>query len=158
MSIKRYWLGLRLLLTSSGKKRADFLRKKHIFGAIGENVMIQPRLLPLYPENIFLGNNVRIAARVCFITHDVIHHVLNNLPSELRDGYVYKEKIGMITIGDNVFIGTNSIIMYDVKIGSNVIIGAGSVVTKDLPDNSICVGVPCRKVGEFSRILMSRRE
>lgn len=158
MSIKRYWLELRLLLTSNGEKRADFLRKKHIFGAIGENVMMQPRRLPLYPENIFLGNNVRIAASVCFITHDVIHHVLNNLPNELRKGYVYKEKIGIITIGNNVFIGANSIIMYDVKIGSNVIIGAGSVVTKDLPDNSVCVGTPCRRVGEFSRILKNRRE
>ena len=46
--------------------------------------------------------------------------------------------------GDNVWIGGSSSVMPGVTIGNNVVIGAGSVVTKDIPDNSIAVGNPCR--------------
>jgi len=49
-----------------------------------------------------------------------------------------------ITVGDNVFIGTRSIIMPGVHIGNNVIIAAGSVVSKDLPDNGVYGGVPAK--------------
>lgn len=51
-----------------------------------------------------------------------------------------------ITVGDNVYIGTNTIILPGVKIGSNVIIGAGAVVSKSIPDNSVAVGVPARVI------------
>lgn len=60
-----------------------------------------------------------------------------------------KEKIGCIETGDNVFIGSNTIVLYDVKIGSNVVIGAGSLVNNDIPDNSVAAGVPCRVIGTF---------
>lgn len=69
----------------------------------------------------------------------------------------YKEKIGCIEIGDNVFIGSNTTILYDVKIGSNVIIGAGSLVNKDIPDNSIAVGNPCHVIGTFDEFMRRRR-
>ena len=52
----------------------------------------------------------------------------------------YKYRIGEIKIGNNVFIGARTTILYDVKIGNNVIIGAGSLVTKDIPDNCIVGG------------------
>ena len=42
--------------------------------------MIQSRKIPLYPELIYIGNNVRIASGVSFITHDVVHNMLNNIP------------------------------------------------------------------------------
>ena len=61
----------------------------------------------------------------------------------------YGLKQGLITIGDNVFIGSNSTILYDVTIGNNVIIGAGSVVTKDIPDGVVAAGVPARVIGKF---------
>ena len=51
-----------------------------------------------------------------------------------------------ITIGDNVHIGWNAIIMPNVHIGNNVVIGAGAVVTKDIPDNSVAVGVPAHVI------------
>lgn len=44
-------------------------------------------------------------------------------------------------------IGAGTVILPDVKIGSNVVIGAGSIVCKDIPDNSVAAGVPCRVVG-----------
>ena len=47
--------------------------------------------------------------------------------------------------------------MYDVKIGNNVIIGANSTVTKDLPDDSVCVGSPCKRIGSFQDFVNKRR-
>lgn len=49
-----------------------------------------------------------------------------------------------VTIGDNVWIGGNTVICHGVNIGSNVIIGAGSVVTKDIPDWAVAAGNPCK--------------
>lgn len=56
------------------------------------------------------------------------------------------DKFGKIKIGNNVHIGINSIIMPGVNIGDNVIIGVGSVVTKDIPSNSVAVGVPAKVI------------
>ena len=61
----------------------------------------------------------------------------------------YKLRQGSITIGNNVFIGAKSTVLYDVKIGNNVIIGAGSLVNKDIPDGVVAVGVPCKVIGGF---------
>lgn len=61
----------------------------------------------------------------------------------------YQNRKGEIQIGDNVFIGANSTILYDVKIGNNVAIGAGSLVNKDIPDGSVAAGVPCKVIGKF---------
>lgn len=61
----------------------------------------------------------------------------------------YHELKGPISIGDNIFVGANSTILYDVNIGNNVIIGAGSLVNKDIPDGSVTAGVPCKVVGRF---------
>ena len=65
------------------------------------------------------------------------------------DNKKYKMRYGEIKIGDNVFVGTNSTILYDVKIGNNVIIGAGSLVNKSIPDGVIVGGVPCKIIGKF---------
>lgn len=53
---------------------------------------------------------------------------------------------GKITIGDNVHIGINTIVMPGVSIGSNCIIGCGAVVTKNIPDGEVWAGVPARKI------------
>lgn len=54
-----------------------------------------------------------------------------------------------IRISDNVWIGSNVVVLPGVTIGKNVVIGAGSVVTKDIPHNSIAVGNPCKVLKEF---------
>ncbi len=54
-----------------------------------------------------------------------------------------------VTIGDDVWMGGNVCVMPGVTIGNNVVIGAGAVVTKDIPDNSVCVGVPARVIREL---------
>ena len=151
--MNRFILQLRSLLFKSGVKRAEWLRKKKIMGHIGKNVMIQDFKLPYNPEKVFIGDNVRLASDVTLITHDAVYHVLNNLYKTNE----FKEKTGTITIGNNVFIGSKSIVLYDVKIGNNVIVGAGSVITRDLPDNSVCAGIPCKKIGEFDEFVEKRR-
>ena len=61
----------------------------------------------------------------------------------------YKLRQGKITVGNNVFIGAKSTVLYDVEIGNNVIIGAGSLVNKNIPDGVVAAGVPCRVIGSF---------
>lgn len=53
-----------------------------------------------------------------------------------------------IIIGENCWIGANAVILSGVELGDNVIIGAGSVVTKDIPSNSVAIGVPSRVIGK----------
>lgn len=151
----RVWHTFRLITITSSGKRADYLRKHHIFRHIGNNCTIVERKVPLYPRLISLGNNVHLAAKVLLVPHDAIHLCLNNLENSL--GEEYKEKIGCIEIGDNVFIGSNSIVLYDVKIGSKVIIGAGSLVNRNIPDNSVAVGTPARVIGTFDEFVAKRK-
>ena len=61
---------------------------------------------------------------------------------------------GDIVVGNDIWIGYEAVILAGVTIGDNVVVGAGSVVTKDLPDNVVAVGNPCRvlrPVGERDR-------
>lgn len=68
-------------------------------------------------------------------------------PDSRNSGYEY----GMdVIIGDNVWIGGNTVINPGVHIGNNVVIGSGSVVTKDIPDNTIAVGNPCRVLRQIT--------
>ena len=57
--------------------------------------------------------------------------------------------IQSITIGNNVWFGGNVVVLPNVTIGNNCVIGAGSVVTKNIPDNSLAFGNPCRVVREI---------
>lgn len=91
------------------------------------------------PWIITLGNNVHITDGVRFITHD-------------GGTLLYRDKIPdleitkPITLGDDVYIGNNVLFMPGAAVGSNVIIGAGAVVTKNIPDNSVAVGVPAKVI------------
>lgn len=60
-----------------------------------------------------------------------------------------KTKIAKVKIGNNVFIGYGTIILPGVTIGSNVVIGAGSIVNRDIPDNSVAAGNPCKVIGSY---------
>jgi maltose O-acetyltransferase len=58
-------------------------------------------------------------------------------------------RVGRVVIGDNVFVGRQSIILPNIKVGNNVIIGAGSVVNKNIPDNVVAAGNPCKVIGSI---------
>lgn len=90
-----------------------------------------------------------------FITHDVTHFMLNNIESNEEK---FSERIGCIEVGNNVFIGTGTKILYDVKIGDNVIIAAGSIVTKDIPSNTVIAGVPAKKICSFEDYIEKGRK
>ena len=91
------------------------------------------------PWIITLGENVFITDGVKFITHDGGTLLYRD---EIPDLEITKP----ISVGNKVYIGNNVIILPGVKIGSNVVIGAGAVVSKDIPDNSVAVGIPARVI------------
>lgn len=91
------------------------------------------------PWIITLGNNVYITDGVRFITHDGGTLLYRN---QIPDLEITKP----ITVGNDVYIGNNVIILPGVTIGNNVVIGAGAVVSKDIPENSVAVGVPARVI------------
>ena len=64
----------------------------------------------------------------------------------LCGGEAYRTYWGTITVSDHVFIGANTTILAGVTIGSNAVIAAGSLVNKDIPDNVVAVGNPCKVV------------
>jgi galactoside O-acetyltransferase len=85
---------------------------------------------------IKVGNNVMIAQNVVIRASE---HRFKSIELTM-DSQDYEK--GSITIGDDCWIGANSVILKNVKIGNKSIVGAGSVVTKDIPDFSIYGGVP----------------
>ena len=92
-----------------------------------------------------IGDNCQFAPNVAIYTagHPVHPDTRNTL-------YEYGKEV---TVGDNVWIGGNTVVCPGVHIGNNVVIGAGSVVTKDIPDWSVAAGNPCRvKSGRSQRM------
>lgn len=95
---------------------------------------------------IAIGDNVTMAPRVHILCHDASTKTFLNYT-----------KIGRVTIGDNVFIGAESVVLPGVTIGSNVIIGANSTVTHDIPENSVAVGSPARVISTLDAYLEKER-
>ena len=102
----------------------------------GENFSANYGLTILDVGKVTFGDNVMLAPNVSIYTAGHPVH-----PDSRNSGYEYGIPI---TIGNNVWIGGNAVILPGVTIGNNVVIGAGSVVTKDIPDNVIAAGNPCR--------------
>ena len=142
---KRDLLSAVIAVIPGAGRRTRFMKKHRLYGAIGDKCVIQKRKLPLYSNLIYLHNNVKIASNVGFVTHDIIHTMLN----AKAPGSGHIERVGCIEVMDNVFIGSGTRILYDTRIGSNVIIGSDSLVNKDIPDNSVYAGVPARFICTF---------
>jgi len=95
------------------------------------------------PFLIEIGNRVTITSGVRLITHDGANWLV-------KDDRGRRYSYSRIVIGNNVFIGVDSIILPGVVIEDNCIIGAGSVVTKSIPTGSIVAGNPAKIIGSFS--------
>lgn len=91
---------------------------------------------------IEIGDNVTLAPRVHILCHDASTKQFLNYT-----------KIGKVKIGDNVFIGAESVVLPNVTIGSNVIIGANSTVTKDIPDGVVAAGNPAKVICSLEEYL-----
>lgn len=135
---------------------------KDILGKTGDKVFIEQPFHCDYGKNIEIGNNffanynctildvgkVIIGENVQFAPNVSLYTAGHPIhPDSRNSGYEYG--IG-ITIGDNVWLGGNVVVNPGVHIGNNVVIGAGSVVTKDIPDNVVAVGNPCKIIREIT--------
>ncbi len=98
------------------------------------------------PWIITVGNHVHITDGVRFETHDGGTLLFRQ---EIPDLEVTRP----IVLGDNVYVGNCSIIMGGVTVGDNVVIGAGAIVTRDIPSNSVAVGVPARVIETMDEYL-----
>tara|TARA_R110002096_G_scaffold98575_1_gene219174 strand:- start:2065 stop:2601 length:537 start_codon:yes stop_codon:yes gene_type:complete len=122
------------------KPNVEFLR--HIGVKVGENCRIYTRGFGKEPWLVTIGNKVTITSGCKFITHDGSTWLIED---EKGRRYLYKQ----IKVGNNVFIGVNSIILPGVNIEDNVVIAAGSVVTKSIPSGKIVGGNPAKIIGNF---------
>ena len=96
--------------------------------------------------NFIDDGRITIGNRVMFGPAVTIATVGHPIVPDLR-GYMY---CAHVTIGDNCWIGANSVICPGVTIGENSVIGAGSVVTRDIPANSVAAGNPCKVIREIN--------
>lgn len=106
--------------------------------SIGDNFFANYNCVILDVNKVKIGNNVLLAPNVSIYTAG--HPIDKDIRNELLE-YGYK-----VTIGNDVWIGGNTVINPGVTIGDNVVIGSNSVVTKDIPSNVICAGNPCRVI------------
>lgn len=148
---RKFWF---YILPTAGLRTRYIHRNTKLFQHVGEKLFWQPRKFPADPEYISIGNNVKIAADVVFINHDTASSMLNHKFGTMD----FKATRGCIEIGDHVMIGTGVRILPNVRIGSNVVVGAGAIVTKDIPDNSVASGIPCRVTGSFDNFVEKRRQ
>ncbi|PWN67395.1 sugar O-acetyltransferase [Chryseobacterium oncorhynchi] len=105
---------------------------------VGENFYANHNLVILDCAPVKFGDNVFIGPNCSFYTAG---HPLD--AKQRNEGLEYAHPI---TVGDNVWLGGNVVILPGVSIGNNTVIGAGSVVTKNIPENVVAVGNPCRVV------------
>ena len=144
-----------------------------LLGGKGKNLWITAPFYVDYGCNIFFGNNCEVNMNCTFLDDNKITigdyaliapgvqiytafhptHYLDRFGDSADSDFNFcKTETAPVTIGNHVWIGGGAIIMPGVTIGDNVVIGAGSVVTKDIPDNTIAYGNPCRVVRENKRM------
>ena len=113
---------------------------------LGNYVYANTNLTLVDDAHIYIGDKVMFGPNVVIAT---ANHPIN--PELRARGLQYNKEV---YIGENTWIGAGVIIVPGIRIGKNCVIGAGSVVTKDIPDDSLAVGNPCRvlrSVGEHDR-------
>jgi len=143
MSIKSIINTLRLLKARmSSEGMIEYLRGKGVF--FGRNCVLRSpgtiRIDLTRPSLVTIGNNVDINRNFQIMTHDFASGVFRAVYSD------FINSSGKVSIGSNVYFGTDVIVLKGVTIGDNCIIGAGSIVNHDIPSNSVAAGVPCKVI------------
>lgn len=133
------------------KLRGECSTKKLIFRGmvVGKNFKRSNGVI-LDPDHCWLltiGDNVTLAPRVHIICHDA------STKHEL--GYT---RIGLVNIGNNVFIGAESVILPGITIGDNVVVGANSVVTNNIPSNSVVAGNPAKVISKLDNYIIRKKK
>ncbi|HMQ49068.1 MAG TPA: sugar O-acetyltransferase [Saprospiraceae bacterium] len=154
-------------LDSRDLEQRKFLLEQ-LLGRAGKNTWIEAPFFCDYGENIFIGDDSFINCNCIFIDNNritigknaliapqvQIYTATHPLKAEERiqssaHGSAYLTQTQAVSIGDDVWIGGNTIIFPGVSIGNKVTIGAGSVVTNSIPDGVLAYGNPCRVVREL---------
>ena len=135
---------------------------KQLFKNVGENVWIEPDFRCEFGKNITIGDNVYINFGCIILDCSEVTIGSNTLlgpniglyaanhstdATERINGGCYGKPIH---IGNNVWLGGDVKVLQGVTVGDNTIIGAGSIVTKDIPDNVIAVGNPCKVIRKIT--------
>jgi maltose O-acetyltransferase len=139
--------------------RADALRRQ--FAACGEKVSIQWPVVINGADKLSVGNNVSINAFVHIWAQGGVsigdstliasHVAITSLTHDKNSADFAASLITRpVTIGRNVWIGTNAVVLPGVSIGDGAIIAAGAVVTRDVPPGAIVAGVPAASMREPS--------
>jgi maltose O-acetyltransferase len=144
-------------LNGTGEGEQDRRREllRHLFGAGGDTVWMQPPFYCDYGSNIELGERVyfnfncvvldvcavRIGGYSLFGPAVQIYTAAHPLGAEARRQREYGKPV---EIGADVWVGGGAIILPGVRIGARAVIGAGSVVTRDVPESVFAAGNPCR--------------
>ncbi len=141
----------RILLYGSRASTKRYIRYMNRMGAqIDESVQMavpeSVRLDKTTPWMLRIGKNVYIAEGVKILTHDASWMVMMG-----KDGELYGH-IAPVNIGNNVFLGVDSIVMCNVSICDNVIVGAGAVVTKNICSSGVYAGNPAKKVMDLEQM------
>ena len=135
---------------------------RELFGKADESTFLNPPFFCDYGSNILVGKN-------CFINYNCT--ILDNGKVRMGDNCMLAPNVSIytaghalypdsrnlgyeygidVTIGNNVWIGGNTVILPGINIGDNVVIGAGSVVTKDIPAWSFAAGNPCKVIRKIT--------
>ena len=109
---------------------------------VGKHLFVNYNCTIIDVAKVIIGDNCLLAPNVAIYTAGHPVH-----PDTRNTGYEYGAEV---IIGDNVWIGGNSVICPGLHIGSNTVIGAGSVVTKDIPDWVVAAGNPCRVIRKIT--------
>lgn len=142
-SVFRTWYFIKILKLAEGGGNKAMVGPRVYIGKgdkikIGTGCRINE---DVYIESVVIGNDVLLAPNVCILSR--MHEFKNiNIPIALQ-GYRQEKKV---TIGNDVWIGRNAIILPGVKIGDGAIVGAGAVVTKDVDKYSIVGGSPAKLI------------
>ncbi len=124
----------------SGFPYGAYLKRQGAFHAMGERCYIAKSANIPDPYLTSLGDNVWVTSGCQVLCHDASVIMLNIMYRQRFD------RVAPVTIGSNVFLGNNAVVLPGVEIGPGCIIGAGSVVTKSVPAGTVCAGNPARRI------------
>jgi len=133
----------KLYYYSNEKRFIKHLRFKGIL--IGDKIKFYGELRSIRidltrPSLVEIGDNVAFNRNFTLLTHDYISKVFLHKYND------FLPSSGKVVIGNNVSFGQNCTVLKGVRIGNNCFIGYGSVVTKDIPDNSVAIGIPAKVI------------